>query len=78
MCSKLSPEELAKHVEEKAQQRKELQEQVRALSAKRDKFVSAERKKLAESEGRPTLEEAVIESVRQQAAGKKFQFERGE
>jgi hypothetical protein len=61
-------------VEQKAKERGDLQAQIQKLSQERQKHVQAEMKKQAAS-GVKSLDSAIIENVREQAAKKKFQVE---
>ena len=61
------------YIKSQATKRAELKARIQKLSAQRKTYVAAERKKLAES-GHNTLDEAIINSVNDQAARKGFQF----
>ena len=63
--------QLKAHVERTAKQRVSIQKQVAELGRKRDAFVVAERKRLA-GDGEKLFEEAILESVRAQAAARGF------
>ena len=71
---KLSKDELAKHVAEKATERKALQEKIQALSKARDSYLAEANKKQAGEAG-DSLDKAIIESTRKQAEKKNFKFE---
>lgn len=72
---KMNKEERKQYVLEKIQERKKIQDKIKKLSAERQRYVAEERKKQAEASGEKTLEDAVIESVRDQAGEKGFEFE---
>jgi hypothetical protein len=69
----MSADELAAHVEMLASKRAAVQTKIKALAAERAKFVAAERAKLAGAET-PALDEAIIETVRDQATRQEFEF----
>lgn len=71
---KMSPEERSAYLAEQAKKRAELQEELRALQAERQKHVEAELKRLA-TEGGNTFDRAVVESLHKQAAAKGFTTE---
>ncbi len=70
---KMSSEELAAHVEKQRAERSAVQAKIKELSAARDKFIAAERAKLAESAGE-SLDDAVAGSIRKQAVAEGFEF----
>jgi len=72
---KLKPEERQAYLDKKAQERKQIQEKVQKLSKERDKYLAAQRKKLA-AKGDNTLDAAIVESVRKQADRMDFEFEK--
>lgn len=67
----MSPEQLKDHVDTQAKKRADLQKQVGEIGQQRDAFVLELRKKLAER-GHGVFEEAMLESVREQAASRGF------
>lgn len=69
-----SAKEIKKIVEEKGKERSKIQEKILELSNKRDAWVSDWRKKNAVGDGRKTLNDAVLETVRKQAKKKNFEF----
>jgi hypothetical protein len=68
-------EEQRAYVEKKAEERAEIQEQIRKLHAERRAYVAAERKKLAEA-GEATFDEALVKAARAQAEARSFAFEK--
>ena len=70
---KLSKEELKAHIEQKTAERGKIQEQIKELSAARNKYVAAEQAKLAES-GEDTLDQAVEKAVHAEAGKRGFEF----
>ncbi|CAM3346417.1 VWA domain-containing protein [Corallococcus sp. ZKHCc1 1396] len=77
----LPPELKGKSVEErkavvaqKAKERTDLQNRIQGLQGEREKFLAAKQKEAA-SEGAETLDTAIIQSVRQQAAARKLVLE---
>ena len=70
---KLSPEERTKFLEEKEAERKKIQEEIAALSKKRDAFVAAEMEKRALEET-DSFDHAVRGAIREQASAKGFTF----
>jgi len=71
---KMSAEERKQFIAEQASRRAELQEKIKELNDERKKFVAEARKKAAES-GENTLDAAIIECVRTQAAEQGFEIE---
>lgn len=69
----MSSAELTAHVEKLAAKRADIQKQIKQLSKKRGAFVAAERAKLAETEV-DALDDAIVETVREQAAAQSFEF----
>jgi hypothetical protein len=69
----MAPQARKDFVEQKAKERAELKAEIVELSRQRDAFVAEQRKFQAE-EGADTLNEALTESVRQQAVSKRFVF----
>ena len=70
---KLKPAERQAYVDKKAADRKSLQEKIKELSQAREKHVETELKKVRAG-GANTLDRAIIEGVRKQAATKEFEF----
>lgn len=70
----LSTDQLAAHVKKLADQRSEIQEKIKKLASERAKYVAAERAKLAEGDSE-SLDDAIVESVRQQATANSFEFD---
>ncbi len=71
----MSPAERAAHVEKMANRRTEIQGKIQALNKQREEFVAGKRRELAGDKGN-TLDEAVVTTVRNQAAAKGYQFEK--
>jgi len=71
---KMTLDERKAHVAKLAKQRAAIQEKIKTLAAERNKFILAERKKLADK-GEDTLEAVIIKAVREQAEERKFTFE---
>ena len=72
---KLSVAERKALVEKKSNERKNIQKEIKLVSAERSKYVAAARKKLAVRSGN-TLDAAIIAAVRGQAKKKNFTMER--
>jgi hypothetical protein len=70
-------EEKQAYVEKNHKKPTDLQAKIKTLGAEREKYVVEERKRSAEK-GVESLDTAVIKSVRDQAAKRKFQFEESE
>ncbi len=70
---KLSDKELAEHVAKKANERKQVQDEIKKLSVEREKYLASERAKSAEP-GADTLDDAVLKAVRNQATTKGFEY----
>jgi len=70
---KLTKDELAKHIAEKAAERKSLQEKIQKLSKARDAYLAEANKKTAE--GDTGLDKVIIDATRKQAEKKSFKFE---
>ncbi len=69
----MSKAERTEYVKQQSKKRAEIQEQIQKLNAERKKYVAAEMKKL-QKEG-DTLGSAVIDTIREQAKSKDFEFE---
>ena len=69
----LSTDQLAAHVDQLATRRAEIQVKIKQLATARAKFVAAERAKLAD-DGTNALDEAIIQTVRDQATRQAFEF----
>ena len=70
---KMSKEELKAHVDSKRQERDKIQEEIIELNKQRTAFVEDERKKRGET---LTLDNVMLETVREQAESKRFTFEK--
>jgi len=70
---KMSKEERKKYIQQKAKERKEIQEKINRLRKERDKYVTAKRKEMSADN---TLDAAVIKIVREQAVKKNYKFEK--
>ncbi|MFV1964733.1 MAG: VWA domain-containing protein [Pirellulaceae bacterium] len=64
------------YVTKQSAERKRLQSQINELNTARKEFVAARRKETAQQAGRKTLDQALAETIRSQAAEKAFTFER--
>jgi len=71
---KLTLEELKKHIETKRTERNEIKKKLEELNKKRDAHVVEERKKMADK-GENTLDEAMVKTVKEQAAKKNIKTE---
>jgi hypothetical protein len=67
----MNPAEMKAHIETMQKKRSEVQKQVAEIGRKRDAFVAAERKQRAGA-GEKLFEEAILESVREQARSRGF------
>lgn len=70
----MSAEQKKAYVEGKAKEREKLQGEMKKLNAEREKYVAEEMKKRAAS-GQNTLDAAIVQAVREEAAKKNFKFE---
>jgi hypothetical protein len=70
---KLSKEERKQYIETKKKERADIQAKINRLREERDKYVAEQRKKEA---GEKTLDEAMIDAIRTQAAKKNYKFEK--
>jgi von Willebrand factor type A domain-containing protein len=70
---KLKPEERVEYLKKKADERAAIQKEINDLSAKRAKFVEAERKKQPKTDGEKALDEALQGIIREQAKAKGFE-----
>jgi len=68
-----SKKEIKNYLDNKMKERKEIQKQIQELNAKRDKYVAAKRKEIAQSNDK-SLDDAMIEAVKEQAVKKNFKF----
>ncbi len=71
---KMSPEQRVKYVQEKATQRKDMQDQIKQLNTKRDEYVKQEMEKRGLSD-KNAFDAALRQAVREQAAKKGIEFE---
>lgn len=71
----MTVEERQAYVQQQAEARAALQQQIKELSAKREAYVAKQRQQQAEAEQDATLGEAVVQAVRQQAAANGFEPE---
>jgi hypothetical protein len=72
---KLKPEERLEYVKKKAAERAEIQKTIADLTAKRQKHIDAELKKLPQDAGEQALDEALKGIIREQAKAKGFAVE---
>ena len=72
---KLKPQEREAFLKAKAQERTDIQEQIKQLSEERKAYVAKVRQQQGADE-KSTLDTAIIKSVRQQATKKNFEFEK--
>ncbi len=74
---KLSTEELKKYVDAKQKERDTIQAEIKELSQKRAEYIADEQKKLAAADPEAnTLDEAIIQSVREQALRKNYTLQK--
>ncbi len=71
---KLKPEERKEYVAKKNEERKKIQEEIQKLSEQRNQYIAEERKKNATADEKDTLDAALIKSIKDQAAKRKFDF----
>lgn len=71
----LKLEERQAFLDRKREERAKLQSEIKELSEKRAAYIAEERRRQAEAAGEKSLDDAVIESIRQQAQKKQFRFE---
>jgi len=72
---KMTQQERVAHVAKMAKQRVEVQGRIQALNKQREEFVAAKHREAASGKGE-TLDEAVVNTVRTQAAAKGYRFEK--
>ena len=70
----LKPQERKAYVETKAKEREEIQKKIQQLNAERDRYVAEEMKKRSEK-GEATLDEALLESAKEQGGKNAYTFE---
>jgi hypothetical protein len=70
---KMSKKERKEYVEKKKKERETIQKKIKTLKKDRDKYVAEQRKKQA---GEQTLDEAIIQTIRDQAEKKNYKFEK--
>ncbi|MCX6578745.1 MAG: VWA domain-containing protein [Candidatus Aminicenantes bacterium] len=70
---KMSKEERKQYIEKKKKERADIQAKINLLREERDKYVAEQRKKEA---GDKTLDQAMIDAIRAQAAKKNYKFEK--
>lgn len=73
---KMTPKERAEYVDAKLRERDEIRRKIAESTLKRDAYLEAERKKVAEAGGAKDFESALRESVRKQAEKKGFRWEK--
>jgi hypothetical protein len=71
---KMTPEQRKAYVEKKAKERAEIQAKIKKLNDERNKYVAEEMKKAAGA-GATTLDQAVINAVREEATAKGYKFQ---
>ena len=71
---KLSPEERQSYLDSKTKERVEIQKKIQELNESRKKYVAEEMKKVS-VDGKDSLDSAMINALRQQAAKKSFSME---
>ena len=71
---KLSPAEREAYVEQKLELREALKQRIAAVSSKRDDYVSAEQKRLADAGEADGFDQQVLEAIRSQAAAKGISY----
>lgn len=71
----MSLEEKEKYIEEKKAERAKIKKEINELNKKREAYV-AEKKKETATEGEAALDDAMIKSIKDQAAKKKLKFEK--
>jgi hypothetical protein len=69
----MSKEERKKYIETKKKERAEIQKKINQLRKERDKYVAGKRKKMADEN---TLDQAIINAVKEQAKKKNYKFEK--
>jgi hypothetical protein len=72
---KMTLEERQAHVEKKVAERKEIQDRITQLSRERADYIAKETARLAAAAGEKTLDQAMIEAVRNQAQKRQYKFE---
>jgi hypothetical protein len=70
----LKPAERPAYLEKKQAERKKIQDEIKGLSEKRNKFIADERAKQAKSDANDSLDAALIKSIKDQAAKRKYEF----
>ena len=73
---KMTLEQREAYIKEKTAERTKIQQEIKKLSALRNKYIAAERKKLTGKDKKAnTLEAVIIRAIREQLTKKKFKFE---
>jgi len=70
----LKPEERAAFIEKAAKERASIQEKIVTLNREREAFVAEEMKKRAQETGEKTLDQALVETTREQATARGYKF----
>lgn len=73
---KMSLKERRQYIEKMMKSRAGIKAKIKKLSAERSRYVAVERKKQAEASGQVSLDSAIANTVRKQAAKKNFKFEK--
>jgi len=71
-------EQRQQYVDQQAASRKAVQKQINQLNTERSEFVAAKQKELADAAGEKTLDQALVETIRLQAAARQFEFDGGQ
>lgn len=72
---KLKPEEREGYIAKKQEERKKIQDEIKSLNEQRNNFIADERKKTAKADANDTLDAALIKSIKDQAAKRKYKFD---
>lgn len=72
----LSNEELKKVVDGKREEREKIQKEIAELRKAREEYIAKKLKEMAADSGKDTFEDAVITSIRKQAGGAGFEFDK--
>ena len=71
---RLSQADRQQYVTQQSAERRRLQDRINGLNAERNTFVAEQQKLLAAQSGQKTLDQALVETIREQASQKSFVF----
>ncbi|MFO7907188.1 MAG: vWA domain-containing protein [Pirellulaceae bacterium] len=71
----MTPEQREAYLNEKAAKRKDLQQRINTLNSQRKQHIARQRKEMARDADERTLDRAMVDAIRTQAAERRFEFQ---